>query len=253
VKNTHKMVAALAGAALLMAAVVVVLFWAFNQIEKAAEMRKHSSIVLNSANALLSDLKDAESGMRGYLLTDDEAFLETYLAVRDSIDSQLEELHQLTLISAADKHLDALTPLVDAKMAHLSQAIDLNRNHDMAAALAVVSSGLGRQLMDSIRTEMNSFIQIEEATLAQHEAEFQSNMRFLFIVIVIASLLTLLFALAFAYLIYRETQQRLKNLAHLETQHLLEIQRINNCNRPMSLCRAARKSSQLRLTPSAMR
>jgi len=44
----------------------------------------------------------------------------------------------------------------------------------------------------------------------------------------VASLLALLVVLAFAWLIYRESQQRLKNLIHLETQHLLEIQEALN-------------------------
>ena len=228
-KNTHKIVASLAGVVLLIVAVVVVVsFWAFSQIEEAAEARKHTYLVINRADDLLSALKDAETGQRGYLLTGDEAFLEPYLAVRDSISGHLEELRQLTLISAAHKHLDALAPLIDAKLAHMSHAIELRRNHDMTAVLADVRSGQGKRLMDSIRAEMSGFIQIEEGALAQHEAEFQSNMRHLFIVIVTASLLTLLFALSFAYLIYRETQQRLKNLVHLETQHLLEIQEETN-------------------------
>jgi len=50
-------------------------------------------------------------------------------------------------------------------------------------------------------------------------------MRHLFILIIIASLFTLLLALSFAYFIYRETRQRLKNLVHLETQRSLEIQK----------------------------
>ena len=41
-------------------------------------------------------------------------------------------------------------------------------------------------------------------------------------------MLTLLLALAFAYLIYREAQHRLKNQVHLETRHLLEIQEETN-------------------------
>ena len=207
---------------------VVLSFWSFRQIETAAEARKHTYTLIIRADALLSELKDAETGQRGYSLTGDEAFLEPYLAVRDSISGHLEELRQLTLISAARKHLDALAPLVDAKLAEMSHVIELRRNHDMTAVLAAVGSGQGKRLMDSIRAEMSSFIQIEEGALAQHEAEFQSNMRHLFAIIVTASLLTLLFALSFAYLIYRETQHRLKNLVHLETQHLLEIQEETN-------------------------
>ena len=227
-KATHKIVAALAGAALLVVLVAAGSVWTFKQIEEAAEMRKYSRIILNSADDLLSALKDAETGQRGYLLTGDEAFLEPYLAVRDSIGGDLKELRKLTLIPAADNHLDALVSSVDAKLAHLSQAIELRRNHDEAAAMALVRGGRGKQLMDAIRAEMRSFIQLQEDVQVQRDTEFQSNMRSLFILIVIASLFTLLFALAFAWLIYRETQQRLKNLIHLETQHFLEIQQETN-------------------------
>jgi PAS domain S-box-containing protein len=82
--------------------------------------------------------------------------------------------------------------------------------------------------MDSIRAGIGSFIQMEQDTLARHEAEFQSNMRHLFAIIVIASLFMLLFSISFAYLIHRETQHRLKLLALLETRHLLEIQEATN-------------------------
>jgi CHASE3 domain sensor protein len=158
-KNTYKTIAALAGVALLIA-VMVELFLAFRQIEEAAKARKHTSLVLNRAENLLSELKDAETGQRGYLLTGSEAFLEPYLAVRDNISGHLKHLYQLTSISAAHKHLDAMAPLIDAKLAELSHVIELRRNHDMTAALAVVGSGQGKRLMDSIRAEHNSYIRL---------------------------------------------------------------------------------------------
>jgi PAS domain S-box-containing protein len=216
-KATHKVVASLAGAVLLVAFVVAGSFWAFGQIEKAATARKHSYNLLSRAENLLSALKDAETGQRGYSLTGDEAFLEPYLAVRDSVGGQLEELRQLTLIDAAHKHLDAMVPLVDARMAESSRVIELRRNHDITAVLAAVGSGRGRRLMDSIRAEMSSFIQIEEVALAQREAAFQSDMRRLFAIIVIASVLMLAFSLLCVYFIYRETQSRLKNTGALQS------------------------------------
>jgi diguanylate cyclase (GGDEF)-like protein/PAS domain S-box-containing protein len=225
---THTIVASLAGAALLVGLVVVLSFWAFGQIEEAGEAREHTSVVVSRAEDLLSALKDAETGQRGYSLTGDEAFLEPYLMVRDSVTGHLEELRRLTSTGAAEKHLDALVPLMAAKLAEMSHVIDLRRNHDVSAVLAAVASGRGKRLMDSIRAEVSSFIQIEEGVLAQHEADFQSNMRHLFAIIVTASLLTLLFALSFAYLIYRESQHRLENLVHLKTQHLLEMQEETN-------------------------
>ncbi|MEJ1959243.1 MAG: CHASE3 domain-containing protein [Nitrosomonadales bacterium] len=224
----HKIIVAIAGAVLLITLGLILVFWSLRQIEEASEVRQHTNTLLFNADELLTSLNDAETGQRGYLLTGDSAFLEPYLAVRNSIRRRLDQLRLMTLNSPARNHLDVISPLIDAKLAELSHTIELRRNQDLNAALAVVRSGLGKNLMDSIRAEMGFFIQAEENERKQNDAKFASDMRRMFSLIMIASLLTILFALAFAYLIYRGTQQRLKNLVHLETQHLLEIQESTN-------------------------
>ena len=211
-------------AILLVALGTFVSFWAFRQIENAAEVRAHVKMLIEGAGNLMSDLKDVETGERGYALTGDEAFLQPYLAVRDGVGDELKKLREHTLISAAQKHLDAVAPLLAAKLADSAEVIELRRNHDTAGVIAAVGSGKGKQLMDAIRVEMKAYVQIEAAVLAQRETDYQASLRFLFSVIIIGSVLTLALALAFAYLIYRESQHRLKNLVHLETQHLLATQ-----------------------------
>ena len=227
-KATHKTLVWLVAAALLVALVVAVSFLAFRQIEQAAEIQRHTNKILNSADDLLSAIKDAETGQRGYLLTGDDTYLQQYLMVRTNVSGQLQQLRKLALLSAAHQHLDALAPLLDAKLQHMALAIELRRKQGMAASLAPVRSGKGKQLMDAIRAELGSFIQLEENALQQRDAEFQSSMRRLFAIIVGASVLTLLFAVAFAWLFYRETQQQVKNLLHLETLHLLKAQEESN-------------------------
>lgn len=196
-------------------------FWSFRQIEDAANAQKHSYATLKSADNFLSALKDAETGQRGFLLTGDPSFLDPYLEVRNNIHSQLDNLRQLALIGTAHKHLDALTPLIDAKLAEMSRVIELRRNDGMAAAQAAEIGGQDKFLMDSIRAEMNGFTQIEEDALDQRNAALQSKLNRLFFI-------TVLFTLAFVFLIYRQWQLRFKNLFHLETQHLLEIQEATN-------------------------
>jgi len=246
-KNTHKMVASFAGgAALLVALGVVVSFWAFSQIEETAEARNHTTVVINRANDFLSALIGAETGQRGYSLTGAETFLEPYQEVYGSFGSRLEELHKLTSNRAAHKHLVAIAPFVDAKLAEMAHIIALRRNHDMTAVMAAVHGGHGKRLMDSIRDEMGSFIQVEEVALAQHEAEFQSNMHRFFNIIVIGSLFAILFAFSFAYLIYRETQHGLKNLALLQTQQLLDIQ--EDANKQLQQANASLQASEEKLT-----
>ena len=232
-KVTNRIAVSISAAALLVALVVWASLWAFSHLETAASERQQSYALIIRTEDLLSGLTDAESAQRGYLLTGDEAFLGPYLAVRDSVRGDLETLRPLTAISSSHKHLDALAPLVDAKLAHMLQIITLRREHGVAAVLEDVTkgaaaSGNGKRLMDSIRAEMSVLLQTEQGALARHEAEFQSNMRRIFAGIITVSLLALLFALSFAYLSYRQTQQRLKNLLHLETRRLLEVQEETN-------------------------
>jgi PAS domain S-box-containing protein len=227
-KALYKTAASFAAAVVLVALGVALSFGSFRQIGEAADERARTYIVITKANELLSELKDAETGQRGYLLTGDETFLGPYLTVRNGISSRLDELRRIASISDAQKHLDAIRPLMDAKLAELSQVIELCRDHDMAAALVIVRSGRGMRLMDSIRSEMRSFIQLEERERAQRDAGFQSKMRRMYGLIVAASLAAVLLALAFVCLIYREAKQRLRNLVHLETLQLLEAREATN-------------------------
>ncbi len=226
-KTTYKIVASLVGLVFLVI-LVVPSFWAFTESRKTAQERNNSYELINRADALLSELRDAETGQRGYSLTGYESFLEPYLAVRDSVGEHLEDLRRLTFDDSARRHLDAMAPLMSAEMADLSHVIALRHHGDRAAVLRIEREGQGKRLMDSIRAEMKGFVRIEEGVLAQRDAEFQMNMRHLLDMIVIVSLFMLLFALVFAFVIYRESQQRLKNVVHLETQHLLEVQEETN-------------------------
>jgi signal transduction histidine kinase/CheY-like chemotaxis protein len=221
---THRVLAWLSGATLLIALGVGLSLWIFRQIEEDARERQHTATVIDTAEALLSAVIDAETSQRGYLLTGDENSLALYLAVRNGIRPQLEILRQLTLLDAAKKHLDALVPLVDARLTRLAEVIELRRAHGLTAIQAQIRSGQGQQLMHSIRGEMRGFIQLEQGLLAQREEEFRANMQRLFLFTVIASLLTLILAIAFAYLLLRESRQRFKNLLHVETQRLLTVQ-----------------------------
>ncbi len=60
-----------------------------------------------------------------------------------------------------------------------------------------------------------SFSQIEKTVEAHNYASM---------VIVISSLLTILLSLSLAYLLYRESKQRLKNAVFIETEHLIQLQ-----------------------------
>ena len=224
----RKIIAAFTCASLVIALGVASLLWFFAQLETASDLRRHNLAVLTEANELLSALKDAETGQRGFLLTGDEAFLQPYLDVRDTLPNKLQSLSAHTRIPAAQQHLAVLRPMVHARLAMLKQLIALRRNQDTEAAIAAVRSGEGMRLMDGIRAELGAFITIQQTALALHDAQFQAKLRQVLSLIVVGCFCVLLLAFLFVYLVFQQNRQRLKILVLQETQALLKIQDQSN-------------------------
>ncbi len=223
-KASHTVLVSFILAILLVVAAVTVSLWSYRQIEQAVVAQTSTNVVLSEANGLLSALKDAETGQRGFLITGNERFLEPYVAALGSIPEHMNALQKLTITTSARTHLDALSPLIGAKLAHLAKSVELRRNQDINAAIAVVSAGEGKRLMDSIRTEMSMLISIEQNGLTRREDSLKTKMRYLFNIIIGAATLLMLFAIAFIYLNYQRAQQRIKNVVYIETKHLLDLQ-----------------------------
>ncbi|MBS7813005.1 response regulator [Roseococcus sp. XZZS9] len=104
---------------------------------------------------LLSTVQDAETGQRGFLLTNDEAYLQPYNAAVGSISSKLDTAARLTRDSPAQQvRVNALRQHVDAKLAELVETIDLRRTRTLEAALAAVMTDRGKAEMDAIRAQI---------------------------------------------------------------------------------------------------
>jgi PAS domain S-box-containing protein len=218
----------LALAALILSVGLIFFIWSFNQIQITSDARKNNTHVIDKANNLISMLKDTETAQRGYLLTGDETFLEPYFTAQISIAGNLAELQKLTRVSSAKKHLEVMKPLIAAKMADLKYLIDLRHDNNLTFVASIVREGRGKQLMDSIRAEMITFVNIEGKALAQKDAALESSMNRMMMIIISAGIFWSLFTFAFVYLIFQQIQQKLKNLVYEETQHLLEVQEDTN-------------------------
>lgn len=197
-------------AILLVGVVLTLIYSLYEQASVAKQQRTRTHEVIDTAQALLSAMTDAETGQRGYLLTGDEHFLQPYLAVSREFDHKLTGLTQLAQsIPDQQQHLTRLRQLAQARLAVLEDTIERYRSGDMDGAIAVVKLARSKALMDDFRLEMSRFIQFEEGILAEHEAVFDEKFLTLLALIGLLSGLAVLIALSVAYLIYRTSRQRL--------------------------------------------
>ena len=169
----------------------------------------HSHQVITTLDGILSSVKDAETGQRGFLLTDDEHYLEPYNAALLVITSQLDELSELTRDNPRQQNrIGPLKLHIDAKLAELKQTIDLRRTQGAEAALAVVTTDRGKAEMDTIRAQLAAMDQ-EEADLREKRlAEMMDAYRTALVSGFLSCLLGLVLTAIVGFLIRRAASAR---------------------------------------------
>ncbi|HEY9665925.1 MAG TPA: CHASE3 domain-containing protein, partial [Coleofasciculaceae cyanobacterium] len=164
---------------------------------------------LNKLEELLSQMKDAETGQRGYLLTGEERYLEPYKTATASIDREIKHLRKLTAnYPNQQRQLDALESAMKNKLAELKGTIDLRKYQGFEAAMQLVRTDLGKKLMDDIRSLVRQIETQENELLKQQVAEAQTSVRFMILTLAIGIVLTFVILCGIYCLIYQEITER---------------------------------------------
>src|SRR5580700_1198872 len=117
---------------------------------------------------LLTELSDAEAGQRGFLLTNDDKYLQPYQAARDRIEPTLDRLTDLfrdndrLLVSVEQRDVARnLRVLVGAKLGELEASLALYHSQGPEQALRLVRTDLGSRTMADIRDAVSRLRNME--------------------------------------------------------------------------------------------
>jgi methyl-accepting chemotaxis protein len=176
-------------------------------LQRNAYWVAHTHEVLAQAELVLSKLQDTEIGQRGYLLTNSKPYLKPYSDALQKIPPILAELQRLTAdnenqqrrigdlrqllpnhqnphtgIQYDDKNL---ADLIVAKLAELTETIDLHEAGTPDEALAIVKTDRGKETMDDIREVVREIINEENTLLERREsaANFWSWLTYAFTIL----------------------------------------------------------------------
>jgi signal transduction histidine kinase/ActR/RegA family two-component response regulator len=159
----------------------------------------HSMVVRQAVEQLFGTVQDAETGQRGYLLTDDASYLEPFLIAKTQLPALEGQLRQLTENSAThQKQLDELYPLIAAKMDELSSTVRDREEGRVDLAMGMVKSNLGHNQMERIRQAVRDFDQTELDALREHRANARTQRTVLTVVMIVLTLLAGVLAFAVA-------------------------------------------------------
>ncbi len=194
----------------------------FRQVQSLKDTEQlvsHTYQVQTLLEQLFSIVKDAETGQRGYIITQDSSFLQYYSHSKIKIDSILNILNILTTDNKLQQqNLAKLKPIINRRY-ELYENVLLNinnKNHYISDSVKVKML-TGKIVLDMLRQKLNEMISIENTILVNRQKEHKSSL----LVTPFLSLLLLLFSLVIFVLSYYKINKDILKLTDLNNELVL--------------------------------
>ncbi len=186
--------------------------------------------VIDTARELLSLAQDAETGQRGFIITQRASYLEPYRSSVAMIDSRLATLSKLTADDGQQaRRVTELQSAVDAKLDELRVTLDLNGRGQSSEAQAVIMSDQGKVAMDGIRRIVGEIVAAEQARLSDRVGATSDTERYTLYAAMLGSTLALAALMLGTFLLQRSNRSLRRAEARLSQQGMVLQATLDNC------------------------
>jgi signal transduction histidine kinase/DNA-binding response OmpR family regulator/CHASE3 domain sensor protein len=185
-----------------------------NNLLDSSQWVDHTDSVINQLSSALSTLKDAETGQRGYLLTDDTVFLRPYNGAHERALSYIDHIRELTIDNPIQqKNVEELSDVVTHRLNILQQIIDQKRTDNI---YSLVDLRKGREYMDQARGIVQRMQDEEHQLMVGRVERVRKFSSYTPILIIVAALLSILITLFFYMRVHRDFLERSALYAELQ-------------------------------------
>ena len=187
----------------------VVSYFNIRTLNRDSEQIAHTHEVLLGLNNVLSTMKDAETGQRGFIITGQESYLEPYADALTGIEEQVLRIEQLTKDNPdQQRRIAPLKSHIAAKLQELAQGIEIRRSDGLQAAMARVATNRGKEDMDAIRAQVALMQSTESDLRQQRVTEMASAYETAVLSVAITALIGVLLSIAITVMISRASATR---------------------------------------------
>ncbi|HMI60414.1 MAG TPA: CHASE3 domain-containing protein [Puia sp.] len=220
--------------------------YANSELLKQARLVDHSNKIIYGVEALLSSLKDAETGFRGYLLMNERKFLAPYIQSRQAVDSIYNSLLQETAVDHEEhSELATLQRLIDKKFEVMQQGLALHEQHLFQLTDSLKMKGFfDLEIMNHIRTIVKQVQETEQQRLKVRMDTMTTRYRTLNNVIIMSLGVAILMALFGYYTYSYENNARRvadKRVEEYQQQLKEQIEELDNANKELIKMRSIEK------------
>ena len=179
---------------------------------KSEQLERHSTAELHEMVTLLSKLREVETMNRGFVITGDDKYLESYKESLNEIERRLLLLRSMAGNNLLQQQrLDSITPLIREKLAMVEETIDLRRTKGYQTASRAVMTGRGKKIMDEIGRQVTEAQEYERQILQEREAEDIADTRNATGLLLTGSILSLVLLCTVFILLKREIARGIRN------------------------------------------
>jgi CHASE3 domain sensor protein len=191
-------------------------YYSIMQLLDSQSWVSHTAQVEAGLQNMVSRMKDAETGQRGFLLSGENVFLEPYTNAEEDIRIILNELQLLTSDNQQQQNdFPLMEKMVREKFAVIEKTIS-DRKRGIPPAVNTLYRG--KSIMDSIRVLTKTMLAREKKLMISRDAKMNMFVRYTPIVIGIAALIALLITLIFYFKIDSEVKASFQLQVALEEQ-----------------------------------
>ncbi len=222
----QKMLSSLYSWIAIVAIVIIVItgnsFYVVNTLDELAALEARlftTNRVISSVNTLHVAVLRAESGQRGFLLTEDENYLNDYNDTLNDINGLIDQVEISGLASDLPEQIKRIEELLDltrAKINGMIEIVELARAGDMATASSLLNSNRGLLLYDRIENLFQAIDDSEREMQGQHLASLMKLRKDSVNTLIISSVTTALLIIAIFMLLKLNVRESLRH------QHALE-------------------------------
>ena len=206
---------------LVIVAITSTAFIFYNQLKKLNDTSKwvtHTNEVLFQSQLVLSTALDNETGARGYIVTGDKKFLEPLENSEKTIYAVITKLKKLTEDnSKQQQHVSELDRLINNRIQFSNKTVAAREEIGFDTAMALVASGVGKVLMDSIRSIIFKMQVEENALLEIRKSANEREAATLVNIIIINAVLIFVLILIIIIMVLKEIRMLKKNIETLST------------------------------------
>lgn len=103
---------------------------------------------------LLLNLRSAESGQRGYIITNNPGYLRPYNAAIKKIPADLKSITEQSSLNDEKAHITELATLTQQRLAKLDETLKARQGGGFDAAVAIINTNKGALLMGAIERKV---------------------------------------------------------------------------------------------------